>query len=72
MNPDNLIHLRIILKSGAEFTVKSRDFNAHWNSQNILDQFTPIGCFENFPVHLDLSEVAAIVRVNSNEEKEDE
>lgn len=59
--------IRIILKSGSEFTVKCDSFSL---KRNGFDQITGIeakGITENKFVHLDFGEVAAIVRLYSDE-----
>ena len=59
--------IRIILKSGSEFTVKCDSFAL---KRNGFDQITGIeakGIAENKFVHLDFGEIAAIVRLYSDE-----
>lgn len=69
-NKDKLIHLRVILKSGAEFTTVVKNYSVKWSTLDTsLTSFHTEGCVENFPVFVDLNEVAAIVRVFSNEER---
>lgn len=63
--------IRIILKSGAEFTVKCDSFTL---KRNGFDQITGIeakGITENKFLHLDFDEVAAIVRRYSDETVEE-
>lgn len=63
--------IRIILKSGAEFTVKCDKFTLE---QNVLGQTTGYdisGITENKPVYLDFDEVAAIIRLYSDENAEE-
>ena len=65
--------LRIILKNGAEFTVKAADLEYAWN--NITGELTRLnfkGVTENKPVHLALDQVVAIVRGLSDEIEEPE
>jgi hypothetical protein len=65
--------LRIILKNGADFTVKAADLEYAWN--NITGELTRLnfkGVTENKPVHLALDQVAAIVRGLSDEIEEAE
>ena len=69
-NKDKLIHLRVILKSGAEFTTVVKDYSFQWNRvATSLTSFQVKECVENFPVFVDLNEVVAVVRVFSNEER---
>ena len=65
-----MIHLRIILKSGVEFTTKAEKYTAKWDNDTQLTNLEVKGCTENFPVYLDLAEVSAVVRVFSNERGE--
>lgn len=65
-----MIHLRIILKSGVEFTTKVVKYTAKYDNDTKLTNLEVQGCTENYPVYLDLSEVVAIVRVFSNERGE--
>lgn len=65
--------LRIILKNGAEFTVKAADLEYAWN--DITGELTRLnfkGVTENKPVHLALDQVVAIVRGLSDEIEEAE
>lgn len=62
--------IRVILKSGAEFSIKCDKFTL---SRNGLEQVTGYdikGISENKPVYLDFAEVAAVVRVFSDEHAE--
>ena len=59
--------VRIILKSGAEFSVKCYKFTI---TRNRLDQVTEYdiqGITENKPIYLDWEQVAAVIRVYSDE-----
>ena len=63
--------VRIIMKSGAEFSVKCDKFTI---TRNRLDQVTEYdiqGITENKPVYLDWGQVAAVVRVFSDEREQD-
>ena len=63
--------VRIILKSGAEFSVKCDKFTI---TRNGLDQVTGYdikGITENKPIYLDWGQVAAVVRVYSDECEQD-
>lgn len=64
-----MIHLRIILKSGVEFTTKVEKYTTKWDSTQLINLEVK-GCTENCPVYLNLAEVAAVVRVFSNERGE--
>lgn len=59
--------IRIILKSGAEFTVKCDSFSLKRNGFEQITGIEAKGITENKFVHLDFGEVAAIVRLYSDE-----
>lgn len=59
--------IRIILKGGAEFTVKCVKFDMSKNGLGEFVGYNFSGIEENKPLYLDFSEVAAIVRVLSDE-----
>ncbi len=59
--------MRVILKSGAEFTVKCDKFTLKRNGLEQVTGYNISGITENKPVYLDFDEVAAIVRVFSDE-----
>lgn len=59
--------MRVILKSGAEFTVKCDKFTLERNGLEQVTGYNISGITENKPVYLDFDEVAAIVRVLSDE-----
>ena len=59
--------IRIILKSGAEFTVKCDSFTVKRNGFEQITGIEAKGITENKFLHLDLGEVAAIVRLYSEE-----
>lgn len=61
--------MRVILKSGAEFTVKCDKFTLERNGLEQVTGYNIGGITENKPVYLDFGEVAAIVRVLSDEEQ---
>lgn len=65
------MHIRFILKSGAEFTMKCDSFTLHRNGLNQITGWEAKGILENKPLEIDFSEVAAIVRLCSNEMEED-
>ena len=59
--------VRIILKSGAEFSVKCDKFTITRNALNQITGYDIKGITENKPVYLDWEQVAAVVRVYSDE-----
>ena len=59
--------IRIFLKGGADFTVKCGEFNMTKNGLGEFVGYNIKGIEENKPLYLDFSEVAAIVRVLSDE-----
>ena len=63
--------IRIILKSGVEFTVKCDKFTLKQNGLLQTTGYDISGITENKPVYLDFAEVAAIVRLYSDENTEE-
>ena len=63
--------IRIILKSGVEFTVKCDKFTLKENGLGQATGYDIAGITENKPVYLDFDEVAAIVRLYSDENTEE-
>lgn len=59
--------VRIILKSGAEFSVKCDKFTIKRNGLDQVIGYDIKGITENKPVYLDWGQVAAVVRVYSDE-----
>ena len=59
--------IRVILKSGAEFTIKCDKFTLKENALGQYSGYDIQGIAENKPVYINFSEVAAIVRVYSDE-----
>lgn len=59
--------IRIILKSGAEFTVKCDNFTLTRNGFGIPTNYNFSGITENEPIYLDFDQIAAVVRVLSDE-----
>lgn len=59
--------IRIILKSGVEFTVKCDSFTINKNGLGQTTGYDIQGITENKPVYLDFEQVAAIVRTYSDE-----
>ena len=64
--------IRIILKSGIEFTMKCEKFTLKQNGFAQTTGYDIAGITENKPVYLDFDEVAAIVRLYSDENYEEE
>lgn len=63
--------IRIILKSGVEFTTKCDKFTLKKNGLGQTTGYAISGITENKPVYLDFDEVAAIVRLYSDENTEE-
>ena len=62
--------IRVILKSGSEFTIKCDKFTIEKNGLGQMIGYDINGITENKPVYLDYEQIAAIVRVFSNEKTE--
>ena len=63
--------IRIILKSGAEFTVKCEEFTIMRNGFQQVTGYEIKGITENKPVYLDFEQIAACVRVFCGEAAEE-
>ena len=63
--------MRVILKSGAEFTIKCDKFTLKENGLHAVTGYDIKGITENKPVDLDFEQVAAIVRKYSDETAEE-
>lgn len=63
--------MRVILKSGAEFTIKCDKFTLKENGLHAVTAYDIKGITENKPVYLDFEQVAAIVRKYSDETAEE-
>ena len=63
--------IRIILKSGAEFTVKCDKFTLKRNGLEQIAGYEIAGITENKPMHINFDEIAAIVRLYSDENTEE-
>ena len=63
--------MRVILKSGAEFTIKCDKFTLKENGLHAVTEYDIKGITENKPVYLDFEQVAAIVRKYSDETAEE-
>ena len=59
--------VRIILKSGVEFSVKCDKFTLTRNRFDQVTRYDITGITENKPVYLDWEQVAAVIRVYSGE-----
>ena len=69
---EKLMHIRFIFKSGAEFTMKCKSFTLTRNSLGQATRWEADGIIENKPLEINFSEIAAIVRVYSNEVESNE
>jgi len=61
--------VRVILKSGVEFSIKCDKFALTRNGFQQVTGYNIEGITENQPVYLDFEQVAAVVRVFSNEKE---
>ena len=64
------VSLRFILKNGSEFTVKCTDYSFEFT--RMTDSFAAYklkGVTENNPIFVDLSEVAAVIRLVQDEQE---
>lgn len=61
--------IRVILKSGSEFAIKCDKFTIQQNGFGQATGYNIEGITENKPVHLDFEQVAAVVRVYSDEKE---
>lgn len=59
--------IRVILKCGAEFTIKCDKFTINKNGLGVVTSYAASGITENNPIYLDFDQVAAIVRIYSDE-----
>ncbi len=62
--------IRFILKSGVEFVVKCDEFTIKEDKFSGLAGYNIRGITENKPIYVDLEQIAAIVRVVSDEKEE--
>lgn len=62
--------VRVILKSGVEFSIKCDKFTLTRNSFQQVTGYNIEGITENKPVYLDFEQVAAVVRVFADEKLE--
>lgn len=62
--------IRVILKNGVEFTVKCDEFTLNRNGLQQATGYEIKGITENKPIYLDFEQVAAVVRVLSDEVEE--
>lgn len=63
--------IRVILKSGSEFAIKCDKFTIQQNGFGQATGYNIEGITENKPVYLDFEQVAAVVRVFSDERAEE-
>lgn len=61
--------IRVILKSGAEFTVKCEKFTITRDYFGNVTGYNISGITENKPVYIDFTQVAAVIRVYSDEKE---
>lgn len=61
--------IRVILKSGVEFAIKCDKFTISHNGFGEATGYNIEGITENKPVYLDFEQVAAVVRVYSDEKE---
>ena len=61
--------VRVILKSGVEFSIKCDEFTLTRNGFQQVTGYNIEGITENQPVYLDFEQVAAVVRVFSDEKE---
>lgn len=59
--------IRIILKSGVDFIIKCDVFTLTEDNAGAVCGFNCKGITENAPVYLDLDQIAAVVRIQSDE-----
>lgn len=64
--------IRFILKSGSEFTVKCDNVTVKRNGLGVVTGYDFKGITENKPLDVDMTQVAAVIRVLSDEMTEDE
>lgn len=62
--------VRVILKSGVEFSIKCDKFTLTRNGFQQVTGYNIEGITENKPVYLDFEQVAAVVRVFADEKSE--
>ena len=60
--------IRIIFKSGESFTIRCSEFSLNTNALGNITSCKINGISENKPVFLDFSQIAAIVRLYSDEQ----
>lgn len=61
--------IRVILKSGVEFAIKCEKFTVNRDGLGNVVGYDISGITENKPVYLDFEQVAAVVRVFSDEKE---
>lgn len=63
--------IRVILNGGSEFAIKCEEFTLEQNGLGQVTGYSIEGITENKPVYLNFEQVAAIVRILSDEARED-
>lgn len=61
--------IRVILKCGAEFTIKCTEFTLTKNKFGEVLNYNIQGITENKPIWIDWTQVAAVVRLISDESR---
>lgn len=59
--------IRVIFKCGAEFTIKCDKFALEKTALGEVTSYDISGIAENKPIYLDFNQVAAVVRICSDE-----
>ena len=65
----SIMTMRVILKSGGEFAIKCDKFTINRDGFGNVRGYDIGGIVENKPVYLDFEQVAAVVRVFSDEKE---
>lgn len=59
--------IRVILKCGAEFTVKCDNIKITRNGLGVVTNYEFKGITENKPIEIDTTQIAAVIRILSDE-----
>lgn len=62
--------IRVILKNGVDFTIKCDEFTLKQNGLGMTTGYSINGITENKPIYLEFEQVAAVLRVQSDEADE--
>lgn len=62
-----MMSIRVILKSGTDFVIKCTEFTLNKNGLDAVKGYEINGITENKPIYVDWNEVAAIIRLISDE-----